>query len=128
MYGKLGHPRSRWSLTPPSHPYHLHRGFGGYFLLHYTRSYPRLPVRKHDALCCPDFPPLQNELRRQTVPLFLYFYLFLSCFILSLGDFIFTLEISNYSIDGITDKHNTGDESHCVSYALSTYRKYTESG
>lgn len=29
---------------------------GGCFLLHCPRGRPRLPVRKHGALCCPDFP------------------------------------------------------------------------
>ena len=34
------------------------RGRNGYFLLHSLRAFTRLPVRKHGALCCPDFPPL----------------------------------------------------------------------
>jgi len=30
---------------------------GGYFLFHWPYPCGYLPVRKHDALCCPDFPP-----------------------------------------------------------------------
>lgn len=30
---------------------------GGYFLSHLLCRYRQLPVRKHGALCCPDFPP-----------------------------------------------------------------------
>ena len=52
-------PCSRWALTPPSHPYRWNpkaqRRFFSSALL-----YPRgqLSVRKWDALCCPDFPPV----------------------------------------------------------------------
>ena len=43
----------RWALTPPFHPYPRGRLFS--VILLYPRGY--LPVRKHGALCCPDFPP-----------------------------------------------------------------------
>ena len=29
-------PQDRWALTPPSHPYHDLKGYGGYFLLRYS--------------------------------------------------------------------------------------------
>ena len=44
----------RWALTPPSHPYPCGRLFSS-ALLHLRRW---LSVRKWNALCCPDFPPL----------------------------------------------------------------------
>lgn len=47
-------PRSRWSLTPPSHPYRLcRRRLFSSALVH---PCGRLLIRKRDALCCPDFP------------------------------------------------------------------------
>ena len=47
-------PSGRWALTPPSHPY---RPCGRRFFSS-ARSNPRglLPVKKWNALCCPDFP------------------------------------------------------------------------
>jgi hypothetical protein len=50
----------RWALTPPFHPYLLlHAIKGGIFsvALSVFRWCGTLPVRKYDALCCPDFPP-----------------------------------------------------------------------
>ena len=43
-----------WALTPPSHPYPCGRLFSS-TLLCLRRQ---LSVRKWNALCCPDFPPL----------------------------------------------------------------------
>ncbi len=37
---------------------------GGYFLLRYPYPHGYLPVRKRDALCCPDFPPPVRNGRR----------------------------------------------------------------
>ncbi len=56
----------RWALTPPSHPYPCGRLFSSALL----RLHKRLSVRKWSALCCPDFPPLPQRQRRQTVRLY----------------------------------------------------------
>ena len=50
----LCHHKTRWALTPPFHPCSLDGS--GCFLSHCPRCHHRLSVRKHDALCCPDFP------------------------------------------------------------------------
>ena len=77
-------PRAWWALTPPSHPCRqalrlLRRLFSS------ARSDPRepLPVRKRDALCCPDFPLLclvsgrtQAEQRQAGSLIFLFSYSF----------------------------------------------------
>ena len=55
---------SRWALTPPFHPY-LHSG-RRLFSVTYPRRRRRLPVRKHGALCCPDFPLEDPVFKRQT--------------------------------------------------------------
>jgi len=54
VYGFLRHHRNRWALTPPFHPYPtlVRRSFS--VTLIYPHGY--LPVKKHGALCCPDFP------------------------------------------------------------------------
>ena len=62
VYANLQLPRrtartslhDRWALTPPSHPYPYGRLFSS-TLLCLRRQ---LSVRKWNALCCPDFPPL----------------------------------------------------------------------
>ena len=58
----------RWALTPPSHPYPCGRLFSS-TLLCLRRQ---LSVRKWNALCCPDFPPLYltTATDRSTVFLF----------------------------------------------------------
>ena len=65
-------PRAWWALTPPSHPCRqalqlLRRLFSS------ARSDPRepLPVRKRNALCCPDFPLASVGGQRQAGSLFL---------------------------------------------------------
>ena len=55
----------RWALTPPSHPCPCGRFFSSALL----RLHRRLSVRKWSALRCPDFPPLPQGQRRQTVRL-----------------------------------------------------------
>ena len=52
------HHGIRWALTPPFHP--CCRG-SGCFLSHCLQRRRRLSVRKHDALCCPDFPLLAER-------------------------------------------------------------------
>ncbi len=47
----------RWALTPPFHPY---RKSGGCFLLCYYPLAKIFHIKKHGALCCPDFPPAQQ--------------------------------------------------------------------
>ena len=56
--------RTRWALTPPFHPYPDKSGRLFSVTLLYPHGY--LPVRKHGALCCPDFPlPSLTSLRRE---------------------------------------------------------------
>lgn len=52
-------PLGRWALTPPFHlfPSRQSRAVVVYFLWHCLfRQLADLPVRKYDALRCPDFP------------------------------------------------------------------------
>ena len=62
-------PLRWWALTPPSHPYLLvsRRLFSSTLLC--PRG--RLPVKKWNALCCPDFPPASRRCTRQADQLFL---------------------------------------------------------
>lgn len=63
-------PHGWWALTPPSHPYLL--SFQGrsrgektrrrFFSSALIRPHGRLPVKKRDALCCPDFPPASRHI------------------------------------------------------------------
>jgi len=52
-------PSERWALTPPFHLFPSPTSRAGVvcFLWHYLfHQLADLPVRKYDALCCPDFP------------------------------------------------------------------------
>ena len=53
-------PCAWWALTPPSHPYKP----CGLRLFSSTLIHPcgRLPIKKQNALCCPDFPPASPRL------------------------------------------------------------------
>lgn len=57
MCGILCYHNIRWAFTSPFHPYHQTHGMRRFFSV--TLLHPRewLPVKKYDALCCPDFPP-----------------------------------------------------------------------
>ena len=50
-------PADRWSLTPPSHPYHIII-YGGCFLLPSPTVTNSFYFRKWSTLRCPDFPPV----------------------------------------------------------------------
>ena len=50
-------PLPRWGACAQPFRGELPRHkWGGYFLSRCLCGYPHLPVRKHGALCCPDFP------------------------------------------------------------------------
>ena len=66
MCGLCCRQQSRWALTPPFHPYLTWRRL---FSVTYPRRHRRLPVRKHVALSCPDFPLGAPGAKRQTSPL-----------------------------------------------------------
>lgn len=52
---------ARWSFAPPFHPCLCLAAIGGLLSVALSVTPPSpaapLPVRKHGALCCPDFPP-----------------------------------------------------------------------
>lgn len=58
--GRLRHRNRRWALTPPFHPSPVPRGAIGWSVFCCTcrriAEAMRLPVRKHGALWCSDFP------------------------------------------------------------------------
>ncbi len=50
-------------------PLSRHKCRDGYFLWHYLFPATRdLPVRKYGALCCPDFPPINDERQGGLLP------------------------------------------------------------
>lgn len=61
-------PAGWWSLTPPSHPYHIII-YGGCFLLPSPTVTNSFYFRKWSTLRCPDFPPVSQRHRRQAVAL-----------------------------------------------------------
>ena len=58
-------PDSRWSLTPPSHPYPCLSGAGGCFLLPCPAVADSFYFQKWGVLCCPDFPLAPSWRKRQ---------------------------------------------------------------
>ena len=73
---RASHPARWWALTPPFHPSPVPRRIGaiGWSVLCCTcrrarRGWQaRLPVRKHGALRCPDFPPSRQAERAAVRP------------------------------------------------------------
>lgn len=51
-------PQAGWALTPPFHPYFKRKRIfvKRFFSVTLLCPHEHLPVKKHDALCCPDFP------------------------------------------------------------------------
>lgn len=70
-------PCARWALTPPSHPYPLPEEKRRSFSSALVQPHGQLPVKKRNALRCPDFPPAPHiERTRQAVRLHFSLYIF----------------------------------------------------
>ena len=79
-YMRLQSLEERWALTPPFHPYPRE---GGYFLLRSQHLAAVLPVRKRDALHCPDFPQMAKAISDR-LPCYLIILLNLIRFVFSI--------------------------------------------
>ena len=69
--GTVGRPTARWALTPPFHPcrcLEVSETVRRLFSVTLLCGRPQLPVKKHGARCCPDFPLAPHCVGRATNP------------------------------------------------------------